>query len=245
LATPALAYLAARPREAQAKLGLAMLIVAPVDGRRCAALAEMVSRVPDYLLLGRYVLAELAGRGYLPGRQMRAGIDIPLDTFFYKSALGRWLTGWNRPKLHAARDVADLTRGQRKELAGAYWISPHNCDRFPLPVELVRVASELWRRGIGKDGLLPARYRGAPLSLGTIAAEARLPVVGIYGGEDKVVCEDTAHVLREQLGARYVHVVHRDAGHVSYVFSEELWDPAHPKAFDPSPLRLIDQLYQP
>lgn len=244
LALPTLAYLAALPAAAEAKFGLAMLLVAPVDGRRCAALAEMVSRVPDTVLFGRYVVSELTGRGYVAGSQLRAGIDVPLDTFFFKSNLGRFLTGWTRRKLHRARRVGDLSAGQRKELAGAYWISRHNCDRFPLPVSLMRVAGEMWRAGVEDDGVLPARYRGRQLGLEAIAQGTRLRVVGIYGGEDKVIREDTAHPLHAQLGERYTHVVHRDAGHVSYVFSSEIWDPSHPKALDPHPVRLIEELFQ-
>ena len=65
---------------------------------------------------------------------------------------------------------------------------------------------------------------------------------GIYGGQDKVIPDDTAHVLKDLFGDRYTHVVHPDAGHVSYVFSDEIWRRDHPKALDPNPMDLIEQL---
>jgi hypothetical protein len=133
---------------------------------------------------------------------------------------------------------------QRREMAGAYWISPENAKRFPMPVDMVRLFVRLFRDGIGEDLVVPATHEGKPISLRRIVDETGIHLVGFYGEKDRVVPESTARVLQWGMGERYTHVVHRKAGHISYVLSPEQWDPRHPHAFEPNPLALLLARYR-
>lgn len=243
LAMPALAFIAAKPKEADERFKLAMTMVAPVDGRECRILAKMVDKVPTHLFITQFTMSELLGGSYIDGDSMRLGMDIPLGSFFPKSPFGRFMRGWKLKELSSIDKIEDLDAGQRRELAGAYWISPENCKRFPMPVDLSRFATGLWLDGVEDDLRIPYVYKGRQLNLRTILDETKINVVGCYGGQDMVVPNQTAKPLIEGMGDRYTHVVHPEAGHISYVLSPEVWSKDHPKALDPNPIDLILEHY--
>ena len=237
-ATQALAYLAARPEDAERKFSCLATFVGPIDGSQCDGLARAVQATPDRLLDANLTLWALFG-GRVPGQSARLGLDLPLEAVFYKTPLGYFATGWNRTDLLKVRTVDDLTAAQRRDLAGAYWVSPDAAERFPVSVDVSRFTTALFKQGLGRDGQLPWRSGGQALSLATIAAKTGIRVLGFFGGRDEVVPDKTAYVLMTLLGDRYTHVVHPDAGHISYVLSPRLWQNDHPKALVPNPIDLI------
>ncbi len=230
-----LAYLAGRPRDADAKFETATIFVSPVDGRKCQIMAEMVSNLPRSMMATQLARSQLLG-GYLNGVEMWAGLDMSLKAIFIKTSLGRFASGWKNRAWAAVHEVKDLAPQQRFELAGAYWISVPNADRFPIPIDLVRLAIASYDRGIGPDGDLHLRYRGQPLNLKAIAEGSSLKLTGIYGGQDKIVQEDTGHVLKQIFGDRYAHHVNPTAAHVSYICVPIQWRPGLPTSFLPNPI---------
>lgn len=242
LGMPALSYVAARPEEADERFNVAFTMVAPIDGSQCDVLNDMISTIPRQMILANSVIGELFG-GYISGDNIRVGMDIPLGAFFHKTPFGRFAAGWRNGQYGGVRAVEDLDAAQRKEMAGAYWISPENSKQFPMPVDLASFASRLWLEAIADEHRIPARYAGRALSLNTIREQTRLRVAGFYGGKDRIVPDSTAHPLQSTLGERYTHVVHAKAGHISYVLSPELWDQGHKYALDPNPLDVVLGLY--
>lgn len=241
LAMPTLCYLAARPQQADTKFKVALLLTAPIDGRKCTMLSELLQLLPPHLLVTQLKLSQLLG-GYVPGDNLRAGIDIPLGAFFGKSALGRFATGWERAALGGITSIDDLDPAQRLELALAYWISPENCKRHPMPLDVVRPFLRLFIDGIERDLTVPATYRGRPLRLTTILEETGIQLAGFYGGKDPVVPNSTAQVLVEAMGDRYTHMVHDKAGHITYIICPQLWNAGLPVS--PNPLEVALELHQ-
>ncbi|MBI5549146.1 MAG: hypothetical protein HY901_35115 [Deltaproteobacteria bacterium] len=237
-----LSYLAARPRDADAKFKLATLFVTPVDAKRCNIFAEMVSNMPRSLLWSAWQRSQLMG-GYVRGAEMWAGLDTSLKNVFAKTPMGRFASGWKKPAWSKVKSVSDLNPLQRFELAGAYWISVDNAERFPIPVELVRAAIHAYDRGVGDDGMLGISYKGRPVTLRSIAEESQLRLTAFYAGQDKLVQEETGHVLMKLLGPRYRQLTHPTAAHVTYVCFPAQWDKAHPKAFLPNPIDVILEDY--
>lgn len=238
LAMQALAYLAALPEQAERKFKVAFTMVGPIDGRRCAVLNDMIERTPDYAIQLGQSLAALNG-GYVSGETLQRGIDIPFASFFWKTPLGRFVVGWQRRELATVDSLAELGFAERRELAGGYWISPENSRETPIPADLVRFSTRLWRHGIEPDGKVPFRYKGEKLSLATIRDRTSIEVVGFYGAKDRVVPPDTAQILSDLLRDRYTHVVHKGVGHIGYVLSPEVWDPAHARALQPNPIDVV------
>lgn len=238
LGLPMLAYLAARPEHADARFSTALLMAAPVDARACTLIGEMLQSLPEPLLSTRLTLPSLFG-----GTALRLAIDLPVNTLFYKSRTGQFLTGWKRRDYAEVVRVDQLTPEQRLELAGAYWISPKTFSRHPIPAELLRLFTRLWQEGIDDDLALPASYRGTPLTLRTIAERTSIRVAGFFGGEDRLIPEQTGAVLARGLGERYTHVVHPKAGHVSYIVVPAMWNPKLPFAFRPNPIDVALQLH--
>ena len=236
--TQALAYLCARPEDADAKFAAFATFVAPIDASRCGMLADAIRATPPELTEAQHVLSSHLG-GYVPADQTRLGIDLALRAVFFKTVLGYLSVGWHRTDLAAVRDATDLTPGQRRDLAGTYWVSPACCRRYPVPVGISRATSALFTHGIARDGTLPWTVGGRPLSLRALAERTKLRVLGFYGGRDSVVPDSTAHVLMPLLGDRYTHVVHPEAGHISYVLSPRLWGSEHPLALSPNPIDLL------
>ncbi|WP_428268770.1 hypothetical protein [Haliangium sp.] len=241
--TQALTYVAAKPDDAEAKFRTVCTFVSPVDGSRCASLARSVQATPDLYheaLMGYYgALMDLSGGGYLSGEGTQFGLDLPLGSLFGKSWLGYFSTGWNRTDLARVQSADDLSETQKRDLTGAYWVSTDCARRFPLPVGIARFTSALFRDGVARDGTLPYPVQGREVNLRAIVEQTTLPVIGVYGGRDPVVPDSTAHVMLSVLGDRYRHVVHPQAGHISYVLSPKLWKPGASNALAPNPIDLI------
>jgi len=242
LGAQALSYALARPLEANARFKVVGLFVSPVDGTRCRDLAQIMQLMPKQVLEASYRWAELTG-DYIGGDSLRITQDLALKGFFAKTPLGRFVSGWKKPEYAAVATIDDLTPEMRKDLAGAYWISPENCRRWPVPLDLSRFSAGLFTHGVDEKGALPASYHGRPISVADGAQGTRLQFVGFYGGKDALVPDATADVLKRELGERYTHVVHPGAGHVSYVFSRKAWDPANPKGLTPNPVDALLEAY--
>jgi hypothetical protein len=233
-----LAYVAAKPEDAEAKFAAIATFVAPIDGTECKELSELVLLMPEPWIESSAALWRLLG-GYVPGDAMRTGLDLSLRTTFHKTPLGYFVAGWSQKDLGAAKSLGDLSPTQRRDLAGAYWISPDNANRFPIPVGLSSYATALFRKGVAKDGAIPHAYRGQPLSLQAIRDRTTMPLFGFYGGRDVMVPDRTAYVLLSLLGERYHHVVHPLAGHISYVLSPRMWKPSDPRGLRPNPIDVL------
>ncbi len=236
--TQLLAYLAAKPRHADKRFSAVATFVAPLDGKRCGALAEHVQSIPVGLRERSMKLFESLS-GAVPGDATQVGIDLPLKALFYKTLLGTFSAGWERGDMAEVMGVEDLDPRQQRDVAGAYWVSPDCARRFPVPVDIARYTAELFTHGIGPDGSLPFSYRGKRLSLGDFARDTRIQLISFFGGTDPVVPEATGHAVKELLGERYTHVVHPNAGHISYILSPKSWDPSYKKPLDPNPVDLI------
>lgn len=236
--TQALAYVAALPADADRKFSVMSIFVAPVDGSRCTSLASAVKATPD--LYHEALMAFYGAMGnYVPGESIQIGLDMPLGALFLKSQLGYFSTGWNRTDLARVASPAELTPAQRRDLAGAYWVSTDCSKRFPVPVGIARFTSALFRDGVAADGTLPHPVQGRAVSLAALRDQTSLRVLGFYGGRDPVVPDATAQILITLLGSRYTHVIHPQAGHISYVLSPKLWDAGAPRALAPNPIDLI------
>jgi hypothetical protein len=235
-----LAYLAARPRDAELKFDTAAMFVSPVDGRKCQIMSELIANLPRSFFSTTFARIKLLG-GVLPGVEMWAGLDLTLKATFIKTSFGRFTAGWKNRAWAPIREVKDLSPQQRFELAGAYWISVPNADRFPMPIDLVKLAVASYDGGIKDDGDLHAKYRGQPINLRAIAEATSLRLTGIYGAQDKIVQEETGHVLKRILGDRYAHHVNANAAHVSYVCVPVQWLPGHAASFAPNPIDAILQ----
>lgn len=238
LGMPSLCYMAAKPASADRKISKAFTMVAPVDGRRCKLVGELAASMPDHMMWTQFTLSELHGR-YVPGDVLRAGMDIPIGAFFPKTPFGRFISGWKSKEFADIESIEQLNGRQRKELAGAYWISPENCRRFPMPVALMEFSSRLWAEGVTDDLNIPCSYNGQQLSFRTIVDETEISLFGFYGGKDLVIPGETAQVLEANLEGRYTRVVHPHAGHISYILSPGCWKPGHPYALDPNPMDLV------
>jgi poly(3-hydroxyalkanoate) synthetase len=236
--TQALAYVAALPEDADHKFSAMSVFVSPVDGSRCTSLASAVKATPDL-----YHEALMAFYGamdsYVPGESIQIGLDMSLGALFLKSHLGYFSAGWNRTDLARVKSAAELTPAQRRDLAGAYWVSTDCSKRFPVPVGIARFTSALFKHGVGADGALPYPVLGRTVSLAALRDQTRLRVLGFYGGRDPVVPDATAQILITLLGSRYTHVIHPQAGHISYVLSPKLWEAGSPRALAPNPIDLI------
>jgi hypothetical protein len=236
--TQSLAYVAALPEDADRKFSVMSVFVSPVDGSRCTSLASAVKATPD--LYHDALMAFYGAMGnYVPGDSIQVGLDMPLGALFLKSHLGYFSVGWNRTDLARVKSPDELTPAQRRDLAGAYWVSADCSKRFPVPVGIARFTSALFKHGVEADGTLPYPVQGHTVSLAALRDQTRLRVLGFYGGRDPVVPDATAQILMTLLGSRYTHVVHPQAGHISYVLSPRLWESGSPKALSPNPIDLI------
>ena len=236
--TQLLAYLAAKPRHAEKRFSTVATFVAPLDGKRCGALAEHVQSIPESLRERSFKLFESLS-GAVPGDAAQMGIDLPLKALFYKTVLGTFSAGWQRGDLADATGAEDLDPRQKRDVAGTYWVSPACSRRFPVPIDIARYTSDLFTDGIGPDGSLPFSYRGKQLSLADFVKDTEIRFLGFFGGTDPIVPEATGHALKELLGDRYTHVVHANAGHISYILSPRMWDPSYKTPLDPNPVDLI------
>lgn len=233
-----LPYLAAKPEDAARKIAAVATFVTPVHGPACTMIAEVPQLTP-----GRAHELQLAMweklSGYVWADGARLALDLALKKNFIKTPLGYFHDGWTQASYADVETVDQLDPVQRKVLAGAYWISPDNARRFPIPVDLVRYSNAMFAKGVSRSGQLPVSYRGKPLSLADFARGTTIEVFGFYGGTDPVILDRTAYPLMGILGKRYHHVVHPQAGHISYIFTPELWDPSSPSAFADHPVDLL------
>ena len=236
--TQALVYLTGEPEDADRKFRAFCSFVAPIDGTRCPRLADPVTLAPELVSGAQLALWQALG-GYVPGDKLRNGLDLALKANFYKSPLGYFSTGWEQGNLAQVNRLEDLNTKQIRDLAGAYWISPDAARRFPVTVDVSRYTTALFRDGVKRDGTLPWAYRGEQLTLGTIRDKTSIQMFGFFGGQDDVIYDRTAHVLVSLLGDRYTHVVHPDAGHITYVLSPKVWNPQHPNALRPNPIDIL------
>ncbi len=261
--TQALAYLAARPQDADTKFSTFLSFATPVDGTRCGELARAARDMPDIChqalvsyygalgalggvlsghtdATGHHKLPGQAG-GYLPGELIQTSLDLSLGALFHKTSLGYFSAGWERTDLAGVRSIGDLTASQQRDLASVYWISSDCSRRFPIPLDIVRFTTALFKQGIAPDGVLPYPIQGRDVSLSAIATDTNMRLIGCYGGKDPIAPHETAHVLASLLGERYTHVVHPQAGHISYVLSPNQWRPDSKRALTPNPLDLLLQ----
>jgi len=209
-----LAYLSALPDDAARKLAAVALFVAPVHGPDCSLISALPQITPETVNAAQLKLWKWTS-GYVPGDSLRFGLDLALKKNFIKTPLGRFYDGWCQSDLSHVESIEELTPTQRKSLAGAYWISPHNGNRFPITVDLVGYANAMFSKGLARDGGLPYSWKGEPLSLQGFIKNTSIPVIGFYGGTDPVIPDRTAYPLIRLLGKRYKHVVHPNAGHLS------------------------------
>ena len=236
--TQALVFLTSRPEEVRRKLWAFATFVSPMDGRRCKRIADAVHAAPDGLLDLNHAVWDRLG-GYVPGDAMRVGLDLSLGAVYHKSPLGYFTAGWLRNGFANVRSASDLDARGRRELAGAYWISPESARRFPVPTGIGRFTTRMFQEGIADDGTLPWTRDGQTLSLRTLVEDTDLKVFGFYGGRDEVVPDATAHCLLDILGDRYTHVVHPRAGHISYVLSPGGWYRDGKRPLHPNPIDLL------
>ncbi len=233
-----LAFVAARPEEADERFSVACTFVAPYDGRECTELSQLSLLTPDVAQEMSFAMTELMG-GYVHADAMRFSLDLGLKTLFHKTPLGHFSAGWAQTGYAKVRTIGDLDATQRRDLAGAYWISAESARRFPIPVGLARFASKLFTKGISKQGDIPFSYKGSPLSFQTILARTKLPLIGFFGGRDPMIPDRSAYVVMPVMGDRYTHVVHPNAGHISYILSPKSWAPGNPKGLSPNPVDLL------
>jgi len=243
LGLPAFSYLAALPGAADTKFKVAFTMVSPVDGRACELVGGVLRRMPPQMLKVQSAITALYG-SYIPGDMLQMSMDIPIGTFFPKTPLGRFVDGWKNHEYADISSVEQLTLIQRRDLAGAFWISPENCRDYPLPVDMVKFSTHLWVEGVDHTLQLPLQYNDQPLNLHTIVDQTKIQLAGLYGGSDLIVPPATAHVLVDNLGHRYTLVDHPQAGHISYVMSPKIWNPENPRALDPNPIDLMLDLYK-
>lgn len=239
-----LPYLAAKPDDAERKLCAVALFVTPVHGPACTMMAGLPQLMPDRATEAQLWMWDKLS-GYVWGDGVRLGLDLALKKNFIKTPFGYFHDGFHQSSFAHVERVDDLDPLQRKMLAGAYWISAENARRFAIPVDLVRFANRMFKEGLGRQGELPHQVRGKALSLGDFARATTMPVFGFFGGTDPVIIDRTGYPLIGLLGDRYHHVVHPQAGHISYIFTPELWDPQGPHRFDPHPIDLILEAARP
>lgn len=238
--TQALAFLCSRPEAVAERIRTVATFVSPIDGTRCERVAAPVQRAPDGLMEAQYALFDRLG-GYFPGDPARIGLDMALGSMFHKTHIGYLTAGWMNAAVGGVRSREDLDASGQRDLAGAYWISPEMARRYPIPVGMARYTTELFTKGVGRDGELPwSSPEGRPLSLATLRDETDVDLIGFYGGLDVVVPDATAHCLMNVFGDRYTHIVHPNAGHISYVLSPKAWRAgANKRPLTPNPIDLL------
>lgn len=242
LGMQALAFVMAKTKEASERIKVATTFVSPIDGTKCGVLAEAMTQFPQHMLLTQFSISSLMG-GYVTGDSLRRTQDLALRGFFPKTPFGRFVTGWKNKEYAKVKKKEDLTLEQIKDLAGAYWISPQNCNRYPVPVELARYSTRLFTKGVDEKGNVPYTYKGMPLSFQAPLKETKIEFAGFYGGKDRLVPHETGLVLKNVFGNRYQHVVHPDAGHISYILTPQVWDKNYKKPLNPNPIDVILELY--
>lgn len=223
LGIQSLSYLTCYPEEADERFSLLSLFVAPIDGKQCGILSEAMDSIPNYLIEIGYFISKIIGE--VPFIKTQTTQDLALNSIIPKTFLGLYHYGWKNEKYHI-QDLwnKELLLDQKKELAGTYWISPFNGYLYPIPLDLAKFYTRLYKQGISEDGILPWKINNQNLDLKTILNKTTIKIIGFYGKKDKLVPDHTAQILKKTLDYRYKHIVHEDAGHISYILSPELWN---------------------
>ena len=242
-----LAYLAAKPEEVDAKFRAAKFYVAPVDGRVCRKIGQLVDNMPQELKQAAQG-AVASWDNAIPGLAVMSTIDLALDSWLAKTPWGQMEFGWR--KGHYAGlpdDPQQWSPADRRDVAGGFWTSAANAWDSPMPHELAALASGAWTDGVGPHNgyQLAGSYRGQPISLEAIRDATGLFVLGFYGRKDAMVPVATFDPISELLPGRSKVFEHEHAGHVTYSLSPGQWDPNHPRPLDPHPVEVMRSLVAP
>lgn len=237
LGIQALSYLMYYPDSAEKKFSLLTLFVAPIDGKCSGILADDMNMIPNYLIDLSYFISNIIGE--VPFFTTQTIQDLTMKSFISKTYLGLYYQGWKKDMYHI-EDIwnKDLLLEQKKELAGNFWISPLNGSLYPIPLNLAKFYTRLYKDGI-QDGVIPFKINEKTLNISTILEKTTIKVLGFYGAQDKLVHHNTANVLKSILDYRYQHIVHNNAGHISYILTPESWNKNHNKALNPNPIEAI------
>ncbi len=231
LAMPAIVSFLSDLKNMNKKFSVISLFVAPVDGTKCKKLNEMISTLPETLAYFFFLYNSLTGK-VINGKNIGRSIDVVTGSLFDKTLLGRFLTGWQSGKYHNINSIDELDEKMRLELAGAYWISPQCSKRFPVPVEITRFSSALFKKGIDKKGIIPYKVNGKYLNINDFK-KTNVSIIGFYGENDPMINHETGEVLKHILRKQYTHIIHEKTGHISYVFSNNRWYENNQKSFRP------------
>lgn len=242
LGIQALSYIMKYPEDAEKKFSLAILFVAPIDGKNCGILSNAMDEIPNYLIDLSFFVSNILGE--LPFFTTQLTQDLAMNSIISKTFLGLYYYGWKKEKYHID-DLwnKDLLLEQKKELAGAYWISPLNGYLYPIPLDLAKFYTRIYKQGISKEGKLPWKIQDNILNLKDILDKTTIKIIGFYGKQDRLVPESTARILKEILDYRYQHIVHENAGHISYILTPESWLKNNKKSLVPNPIDIIKKEY--
>jgi hypothetical protein len=238
LGIQSLSYIMLYPEQAEKKFSLATLFVSPIDGATCGTLSNAMDEIPNYLIDLTFFLSNIVGE--LPFTSTQFVQDLSFNSLISKTPLGLFYSGWKKEK-YQINDLwnKDSTLEQKKDIAGTYWISPLNGYLYPVPLDLAKFYTRLFKQGINNDGILPWKIQNQNLDIKTILEKTTLKIIGFYGEQDRLVPSTTANILKNILQERYIHVIHSNAGHISYVLTPESWIKNNKKSLSPNPIDLI------
>ncbi len=226
----------------QKKVCELMLMVSPIDGRKCNELGDIMNLFPKSMMFWNLMLTAMRGE-VVKGDNLQRTIDVAKKSFFEKTTFGRFFHGWKSGLYSDITKIDDLDKRLRMDLAGAYWISPVNATLYPVPVSLAHFRTLLFTVGVSDDGLLPLRYKGKRLNFNDIK-KTDLHVTAFYGDLDAMVPFQTADFMKELLGKQFTHIVHEKTGHVSYILSPNRWKEGTDRSFTPGIISTILKHYK-
>ncbi len=220
-----------------------MLMVSPIDGRKCNELGEMMNLFPKSMMFWNLVLTAMRGE-VVKGDNLQRTIDVAKKSFFEKTTFGRFVHGWKAGLYSNVKNVNDLDKRLKMDLAGAYWISPVNATLYPVPVSLSHFSTMIFTVGVTEDGKLPVRYKGKRLSFSDLK-NTDIHIVAFYGDLDAMVPSKTADFMNDLMGDQFTQVVHEKTGHVSYILSPKRWQESGDRSFKPGIISTILKNYKP
>lgn len=213
------------------KIHTLMLMVSPIDGRKCNELGEIMNLFPKSMMFLNLIFTAMRDE-VIKGDNLQRTIDVAKKSFFEKTPIGRFFHGWKSGSFANVEKVEDLDPKLRMDIAGTYWISPFNAGLFPVPVSLSHFSTMIFTVGVNKEGVLPVRYKGKQLSFANLK-NSGIRFLAFYGDMDAMVPHSTAEFLKDLLGNQVEIIVHEKTGHVSYILSPNRWDESNEKAFKP------------